>query len=266
MTHDGSSQPNYLGGGGYGEYRKSIAKASGDPAETGGSSDDGTGTVADTISYDPSTDTYIYSSTRIGTHTVKAQDLVTAQVRYSAGQVVWVNSMAQYQAYGNGILYGAPPSGAWAREPEPEIEDAGIRAGEIIGWRAWRIFQDDPYEYLRSMFAINVWIPGEPMTGNVDWVYGVHAFKTKEEAILNYSFHAVASDVVIGRIALWGKVIEHELGYRAEYGAIESLDEMFTTKERYKRWPWSKRAALREKQAKLKALRLRYLPNSQPEE
>lgn len=101
--------------------------------------------------------------------------------------------------------------------PEP-LEDAGISAGEIIGHRAWR---RKWYGLLRSMAVDKVWAPNEVMEGTPEDGIGVHAFKTQSEALSTYADDGL---VAVGTVALWGTVIEHELGYRAEFGKIKSID------------------------------------------
>ena len=107
---------------------------------------------------------------------------------------------------------------------EAAIEDAGIRAGEIIGYRAWIVRS----ELLMSVFWDGyVWQPkGIEHSAVVDplWGAGLHAFKTIKKATSDYGFYGCPGDpLVIGEVALWGKVIEHERGYRAEYAAIRRL-------------------------------------------
>ena len=109
--------------------------------------------------------------------------------------------------------------------PTPTVEDAGIRAGEITGYRAWRLGSDG---LLRGMYiSTYVWRPQAiEHSPKVDdaWGAGLHAFKTVSEAKAQYGFFASPSEpVVFGEIALWGLVIEHERGFRAEYAAITRL-------------------------------------------
>lgn len=71
-----------------------------------------------------------------------------------------------------------------------EIEECGIRAGEIYAWRCWMI---DTFNMLLRSMAVNaIWVPGETMglgraaelgAGGGEKLYhfygnGVHAFKT----------------------------------------------------------------------------------------
>lgn len=112
---------------------------------------------------------------------------------------------------------------ASALNPEP-LQDAGLRAGEVTAWRCWRINKG----FLRSCFVESIWAPGEPMTGTPNSHFGIHAWKTLAKT-LDYGLHDVAGGgpFVIGQIELWGDIIEHEHGYRAEFAAIKSLDMVF---------------------------------------
>lgn len=125
--------------------------------------------------------------------------------------------------------------------PAKPIENAGIKAGEIIAYRGWRVLNGELVSIYKRQ---HTWKPGEPMTGDVRGAYGVHAFKTHnlvEKYCDIYSCGGFGWVVVfltadgpkieepvfaIGTVALWGEVIEHEHGYRAEYAKIASLDHI----------------------------------------
>lgn len=151
-----------------------------------------------------------------------------------------------------GKSYYPIPSGAfftWTVAPNPArpIEDAGIRAGEIIAHRCWRIEGG----LLRSVYRRqHIWRPGEPMTGDVRGEYGVHAFNERGLVSMYCEMTAAWSQnwvsfkwnddgsfemiehpdteaiFAIGTVALWGEVIEHERGYRAEFARIASIDSI----------------------------------------
>jgi hypothetical protein len=61
----------------------------------------------------------------------------------------------------------APPGTPTGPSPIPH---AGIRAGEIVAWRLWRVFGMN----LVSLVRRNRWEPGKPMQGDVQ-VAGVFA-------------------------------------------------------------------------------------------
>lgn len=107
----------------------------------------------------------------------------------------------------------------------------GIRAGEVIGWRAWKLptFTDDPI--LASVTAWKVWQPDEPMQGDVKY-WGVHAFKDRETALAEFGR---LPGCVIGSVEMWGEIVEHEHGWRAEFARVKSLD-VFVDKRVLAKW------------------------------
>lgn len=102
---------------------------------------------------------------------------------------------------------------------QPKIEDAGIRVGEFEGWRAWHLQRG----FLQSVYKNTLWIPGKEVSGRPDKPSeGVHAWKTLE-LCLEYGL-SQSSVTVVGRVKLWGIVVEHEHGYRAEHVKITHFD------------------------------------------
>lgn len=101
------------------------------------------------------------------------------------------------------------------------IKHEGIRLGAVTGWRIWIVGNDLT---LRSVTVDVWWQPGEVMNGDVS-AYGVYAFKTREQ---NYTEHLITAGqiVVLGTVAMWGEIVEHEDGYRAEHARITSLVEV----------------------------------------
>jgi hypothetical protein len=96
-----------------------------------------------------------------------------------------------------------------------------IRAGEIIGWRVWKLFNG----LLHSTIVAYTWRPGvfersEAKEGG-PCNFGYHAFRDKEQAEREAATHW--SPIVVGSIAMWGEVIEHEYGWRSEYAAVRSI-------------------------------------------
>lgn len=90
--------------------------------------------------------------------------------------------------------------------------------GEIEAFRCWRVLGD----YLASVNGV-IWLPDAPMTGeDVDLhnYNGVHAFKTMEQLELNYGSY---EGFAVGRVKLWGTIVEHETGYRAQYARPVSI-------------------------------------------
>lgn len=102
------------------------------------------------------------------------------------------------------------------------IADAGIRAGEIIGHRAWIIENG----YLKS-FNGALWMPGQHMRGDLGKGYGVFVYRTKElleHEMMDWTTYG-GGVIAVGTVALWGEVIEHEKGYRAENAKILTIDK-----------------------------------------
>lgn len=71
---------------------------------------------------------------------------------------------------------------------------------------------------------------------------GVHAFKSTHELSNYINGVAVPSATIYGTVALWGDIVEHELGYRAQFARVLSIDH----------------AMHPDCEAKLPALRARY--------
>jgi hypothetical protein len=119
---------------------------------------------------------------------------------------------------------------------ERAIEEAGIRAGEIIGYRAWWL---DKEGFLHSMYVQDFrWEPGKTyraccygwIRANSDYDrlplqyngVGYHAYKSLEEVKETYTL-APGGPVVYGQVAMWGDVMECERGYRAEYAKVHKI-------------------------------------------
>lgn len=117
-----------------------------------------------------------------------------------------------------------------------------IHAGEITAWRAWRWTG----QHLQSTAMDTIWLPHEIVTagigceglGSVNGGYGIHCWHNKEDARKYSSIQATCSNIVLGQIEIWGEVIEHEAGYRAEYANIISIDEAIGQDF----WPWQLKA------------------------
>ena len=209
--------------------------------------------------------------------TAAPQDARARQLAVAQAHAVY-RFQAHYAAMTRAALFGTSVThfGVDHAAPEPpEVPNDGIRVGEIIAWRFWRVELDwrdrlrivSPYvptdapttplplprrpePRLQSAIMDNIWRPGEVMEGEPDvWnadqgrvgrkgVNGHKARRDAEEhaqmflASPRFQMNAASwgikeipeSPVAIGAVALWGDVIEHEHGYRAQYGKINSLD------------------------------------------
>lgn len=85
------------------------------------------------------------------------------------------------------------------QEPLPKM---GMKVEDLIGWRIWRV---SPSGLLMSFSQANLWLPSEPMKGEL------HS-ETLAAAKL-----AGSVNHVMGQVRMWGHVIKHEQGFRSQY-------------------------------------------------
>jgi YD repeat-containing protein len=106
-------------------------------------------------------------------------------------------------------------SGKWLEE--------ALVAGPILGWRLWRTTPDGT---LMSVYKDVFWRAGTPLRANPrNRGEGVYALKDRTKLDGHgYTLTADQSGMVVGQVALWGTVIEHELGYRAQYAYPALID------------------------------------------
>lgn len=139
-----------------------------------------------------------------------------------------LQNMARPAAWNN-VWVGAVPVnsfGVWLlpATPHAPIENAGMKVEDLIGWRIWR-FQGGE---LCSYAIPCLWQPGIPATGNPTdhGCEGVWAFKDKRsaEAKARQAKYGGHTQWVWGSVRLWGSVVEHTEGYRAENARIVSID------------------------------------------
>jgi hypothetical protein len=129
------------------------------------------------------------------------------------------------------ILGGTSWTGGPIDYPRPENYEveAVPRVGEIVAHRLWWV-DDVPDEgwHLRSVFQLSVWRPHVPMEGEPAWyMNGVHGWKTAAH-LDEYEQHLshLSRLFVRGTVELWGKVVQHDRGYRAQYGYPLTLDKL----------------------------------------
>ncbi len=111
-----------------------------------------------------------------------------------------------------------------ARACHSTLENTGIEIGEIIAWRAWRLREDG----LLASIHIDktLWSPGAVVSGVVNNICGVHGFKSQQDAIDCAKSWTIPPPTIVGQVALWGKVVEHEFGYRASFANVHSIDHL----------------------------------------
>lgn len=134
---------------------------------------------------------------------------------------------SQWWQDANGHIHPHVPYGLGPFQERPKLPTEGIKVGEIVAWRMWIVRGDG---WLGSYGVSRTWAPGEPMTGKVpDYGdEGIWAFKDKSRALGKaISSASCPARTVYGSVKLWGKVVEHEIGYRAEYAKVVSLEDTF---------------------------------------
>lgn len=105
-----------------------------------------------------------------------------------------------------------------------KIPREGIRAGEITAYRAWKITRDG--RYLRSVTVENIWLPESPMEGDINFCLGVHCFNSMAHLDNEIYCDGYMSTLVLGSINIWGEIVEHQKGYRAQFASVRSLDRI----------------------------------------
>lgn len=110
-----------------------------------------------------------------------------------------------------------------------------VKVGEIIGYRCWNFKGGE----LRSITRNYVWEDGEasgnPWKGSEGGVYAFKRWRTALENAEQKAALAFLVPLVVGRVKMWGKVHEHDHGYRAEYAKVESLRVVIGSRRAFKR-------------------------------
>jgi hypothetical protein len=123
------------------------------------------------------------------------------------------------------IVSNAHPENDWAKT----VEHSGIRVGEIIAYRAWRVideaWSETGDERLHSVAMWDyVWHPDKPASGDVR-THGIYSFRHVIRSSHEYGYHpGPRGPFLFGKVKIWGEIVEHEEGYRSEFGKIASLD------------------------------------------
>jgi hypothetical protein len=109
------------------------------------------------------------------------------------------------------------------------IKHDGVRVGEIIAYRAWRVIkpgwlQSGDNRLHSVLMKDYVWHPDEPASGDVR-THGIYScrnvVRSREEYLY---FVSINASLLFGKVKIWGEVVEHEWGYRSQFGKIVSLD------------------------------------------
>jgi hypothetical protein len=101
----------------------------------------------------------------------------------------------------------------------------GIRVGEIIAYRAWRVIERKADDRLHSVYVQDyVWPLDEPARGDVQ-THGIYSFRDVIRCSTDYGYAlGMVGPLLFGKVKIWGEIVEHEAGYRSEFAKIVSLD------------------------------------------
>jgi hypothetical protein len=113
-------------------------------------------------------------------------------------------------------------------ERETTVPHEGIRVGEIIAYRAWRVFKGmwirKADDRLHSLYMeLYVWDPDKPAHGDVK-EHGICSFRNVIRSKDDYGYPITDGTWLFGKVKIWGEIVEHEFGYRSEFAKIISLD------------------------------------------
>ena len=106
----------------------------------------------------------------------------------------------------------------------------------ILGWRAWKVVEENGEPLLSSVVFPRFWRPGEETRAECQpgthtapqrhCVCGLYAGATAQHAepyLDGYNHLIGTSPVVLGRVAVWGTVIECSDGWRASHAYPHDL-------------------------------------------
>jgi hypothetical protein len=113
----------------------------------------------------------------------------------------------------------------WTAMP---LRHDGIRVGEIIAYRAWRVihpwwFRNGDDRLHSVLIKDYVWHPDEPAYGDVR-NHGIYSFRKVIRSREEYWYSVGTEPLLFGKVKIWGEIVEHQWGYRSEFGKIVSLD------------------------------------------
>lgn len=111
--------------------------------------------------------------------------------------------------------------------------DVSDRLGFVEGWRIWRV---SPTGQLQSLFyTADAWVPLEASSANCarpksthkapfeTCACGVYALRSLTQLDVWKTALSSSTHVVVGKVALWGKIIEHEHGFRSQFAYPAAL-------------------------------------------
>jgi hypothetical protein len=111
------------------------------------------------------------------------------------------------------------------RDAPPKFAPVSNSTEAIVAWRVWRLAAPGANEgSLMSTFMTSVWPAGASMkaccgSGGANLRHGIHAFASRSQAeeYFDEQSRGKTTPHVYGEVALWGRVVVHERGYRAQF-------------------------------------------------
>ncbi len=108
------------------------------------------------------------------------------------------------------------------------LKHDGVRVGEIIAYRAWRVihpwwFRSGDDRLHSVLMKDYVWHPDQPACGDVRR-HGIYSFRDVIRSNEEYWYSVGRASLLFGQVKIWGEVVEHEGGYRSQFGKVVSLD------------------------------------------
>lgn len=131
-----------------------------------------------------------------------------------------------------------PASRWWVTGAKAEMAERDIVLEPAVGWRAWHVVEEHEGVTLVSWWLNTAWPARQRLESScrqhgdrpeLRHDCGIHAFKSREHA-LGYAGERVPYvgfpfvrpiegrvGIAVGRVSLWGRVVAHRGGYRAQY-------------------------------------------------
>ena len=145
--------------------------------------------------------------------------------------------------------------GAWDDEYEEEVDEVGERevpvaVGAIRGWRAFTIKKSSTPQLYSPSYGDYRWFKGEAEAkcakcshpGAINCTCGMHVYSNLSYLLQNIGMYHRAN--AIGLVEMWGRITEHEFGYRSQFARVQQLfvdDRAFLTYDEYDRRGYSYR-------------------------
>ena len=124
--------------------------------------------------------------------------------------------------------------------PDPGLDDIPDFVEPLVGWRAWKVRPRSPAAdtcpVFRSVILDTPWAPRRQISAEHSFDLGarchgllgpecscgIYAFKDPLEALIYLTrvrdrLLGMSAEVALGTVSLWGRVVECERGYKAEY-------------------------------------------------